>query len=159
MKLLIPLALLVLSGCAIQTEKTMFIDGLVSRENAAVVAPTKEVHMLIRSVNGRSTFTASVGYLGDVLLPPGDHIVQVELGHDVGHKSAVEMGRSPPAGAVAVPLHSTEFKGLLVGEFSRADVPVAAESGKAYVIRYGVEVSGSGEAKGVAWAEESSPAM
>jgi hypothetical protein len=141
-----------LAGCAGQPKK--LYDGPARpQSDVAVVDPTfRGGFVLIRAVDGRSTYTASVGFMGAVAVVPGSHTFDVEVSHGMKREDAGKPGRAPPRGVVASPMKGTG--GSLFSTKWSGPVSGRVEAGKVYVLNVGFDPSSVGDLKPVAWLGE-----
>lgn len=144
-----------LTGCAGHPKK-LYEGPARPQSDVAVVDPTLPGgFVLIRGVDGQSTFTASVGFMGAVAVLPGSHTFDVEVTHGLKREDAGKPGRVPPPGVVASPMKGKG--GSLISTKWSGTISSRVEAGKVYVLNVGFDPSSAGDPKPVAWLGEKPP--
>jgi hypothetical protein len=138
-RLLVLLACTVVAvGCATGKPKTVLIAGVTTPEASAILHPTVVPggQMMIRAIDGKSTYTFSVGYLGSVYVPPGMREIEVEVSHGFAVQDAGGPAWTAPEGVACAPLaFDTASSSVLVTKgVSRPRA--ALDSGKTYEVRF-----------------------
>lgn len=148
---------LALGGCVSGGPKTKLIEGKLPAEKAALVHPTGVPGglMLIRQMDGESTYIASIGYFGSIYVPPGRHEFVVEVSHGFKVQDAGGPAWTAPAGANIAPLQAEGGvgTGLLVTRGS-ARVAGTVEGGKVYEIKFGFDRSVVDRPVPIVWVAE-----
>ena len=131
-----------LAGCASGGPKTVLIEGKVAPDQAATVHPIVVPGglMLIRRVDGESTYSAAIGYFGSIYVPAGTHQFEVEVSHGFTVQDAGGPAWTVPAGVQSAPLKREGGigTGLLVTK-GVATVPGEVQRGKRYEMRFGFD--------------------
>jgi len=94
--------------------------------------------MMITKADGKSTYTASIGFLGSLSVLPGDHTFEVEVSHGFSVQDAGGPAWTLPQGVKGSPLAGTAGGGLLIKK-GIATVSGKLVPGKAYELKFGFD--------------------
>ncbi|MES3023640.1 MAG: hypothetical protein V4857_18900 [Pseudomonadota bacterium] len=148
-------SVLSLAGCASGGPKTILIENSMAPEKAAILHPTTVPGglMLIRQVDGRSTYALSIGYFGSLYVPPGERQFEVEVSHSFTIQDAGGPAWTAPQGANISPVVGEHGGGLLVVKgVSKPKGKVLP--GKIYEIKFGFDRSIQDKPVPVTWVSE-----
>ena len=144
---------LLAAGCVSSGKpKTVLIDGLITPQNSSIVHPIAVPGglMMIRAVDDRSTHILSIGYLGSVYVPPGEHEFEVEVSHGFGVQDAGGPAWTAPPNEKSATLESVDSGSILVTK--GVSKPKAnLEAGKSYEVRFGFDRSNPEKPVPVTW--------
>jgi hypothetical protein len=145
---------LTLQGCVSDGPKTVLIDNAASVAEAAIVHPTKVPggFMLIQEVDGKSTYVMSIGFLGALYVPPGDHLFKVEVSHGFWIQDPGGPEWTAPANMKTAPLINNGFTGIVTKGYS--NLAGAVQSGKIYELKFGFDRSDKDKPAPVVWLAE-----
>lgn len=145
---------LTLQGCVSGGPKTVLLDNEASVAEAAIVHPTKvpDGFMLIRAVDGKSTYVMSIGFLGSVYVPAGDHVFEVEVSHGFWIQDPGGSEWSAPANMKTAPLITNGFTGIVTKGYS--NLAGTVQSGKIYEFKFGFDRSDKDKPAPVVWLAE-----
>jgi hypothetical protein len=130
----------IVTGCAAAGKpKTVLIDGITTPEKSAIVHPTAVPGglMLIRAVDKKSTYIFSIGFLGSIYVPEGEHEFEVEVSHGFSVQDAGGPAWTAPDGVDVAPLQG-DIAGSSVLVTKGTSRPKAKiEAGKTYELKFG----------------------
>jgi len=151
--LLAGFVVVVLAGCASGGPKTVLIEGVTTPEASAIVHPTAVPAglMLIRAVDGKSTYIMSIGFMGSIYVPPGTHEFEVEVSHNFKVQDAGGPAWTVPAGASPAPLIGNAPGSTLLVTKGISRPRATLEAGKTYELRFGFDRTDPNRPVPVTW--------
>lgn len=129
-----------LLGCANGAPKKQYEGPQRAAAELSVVHPTTVPggQMMITKADGKSTYTASIGFLGSISVLPGDHVFEVEVSHGFSVQDAGGPAWTLPQGVKGFALAGAAGSGLLIKK-GTATVSGKLASGKVYEMKFGFD--------------------
>ena len=143
-----------LLGCASGAPKKQYEGPQRAAAELSVVHPTMVPggQMMITKADGKSTYTASIGFMGSISVLPGDHTFEVEVSHGFSVQDAGGPAWTLPQGVKGAALAGAGSTLLVKKGVATASGKLAP--GKAYEMKFGFDRSNPQTPVPVVWLAE-----